>query len=106
MIKFLVWKVKIYINKLNFLDIENIPLEELDFADSDICLVEYSKEDNWIFNYEKKEYKQGKCDWCNSYKYLIFMCNCNEVIKINRKYKNFIFNNFKDWLLYAKMPIK
>jgi len=66
-------------------------LEELDFADTDICLVEHSKEENWIFNYEKKNYKQGKCDWCNSYRYLIIICKCNEV-------KNFIifyFFNFK-----------
>ncbi len=64
---------------INFLDIENIPLEELDFADTDICLVEYSKKEKWIFNYEKKNYKIGICYWCRNKKYLVYMCICNQV---------------------------
>jgi ubiquitin C-terminal hydrolase len=55
-------------------------LEDLELADTDLTIVEYSTENSgWIFEVKKMEQKEGKCEWCNNRKMLRFYCACKEV---------------------------
>ena len=55
-------------------------LEDLELADTDLTIVEYSTEKTgWIFEVKKVEQKEGKCEWCNHRKMLRFFCACKEV---------------------------
>lgn len=68
-------------------------LDDTDIADSDFILVEQrslngnlpaqtptpNQENGWIFKVKKIETKNGKCEWCNTYKLLKTSCVCKEV---------------------------
>lgn len=66
---------------LSYLEyVENASLDEVELADTDICIVEYSTPASpWIFEVKKIEQKEGKCDWCNSRRLLRYFCPCKEV---------------------------
>jgi len=68
-------------NELNYLEYnQTAKLEEIDLADTDFCLVEFSYENSpWIFEIKKLEQKEGKCEWCNNRKMLTYFCACKEV---------------------------
>ena len=59
---------------------EKAKLEEIELADTDTSLVEFSYDDStWIFEVKKIEQKEGKCEWCNQRKNLRYFCSCKDV---------------------------
>jgi ubiquitin C-terminal hydrolase len=63
---------------IDYLDyIPKLALRELEFADTDIMVIEESEEN--IFEVKQIEIKEGKCENCNFRKALKYFCVCKEV---------------------------
>jgi hypothetical protein len=55
----------------------NLKLSEAEISDDDLIFFEYSTDSSpFLFEVEEKEMKEGKCDWCNSRKFLTYVCQC------------------------------
>ena len=65
---------------LTFIENKNEkPLKDLEFADTDIGVLEYSHHSSLeIFEVKVNETREEKCNWCYEYKTLRIFCNCKE----------------------------
>ncbi len=66
---------------LTFLEYNQNPaLEDIEVADNDMCILEYSTPSSpWVFEVKKIEQKEGTCEWCNARRTLRYYCVCKEV---------------------------
>ncbi len=61
-----------------YLDLPKCSLEELDFFDTDLCLME-EMDDDWLIELKAIELKNGSCEWCRGNKLLRYPCVCKDV---------------------------
>ena len=66
---------------LSYLEyIPNAFLKNLEFADTDVGIIEYFDDESPpIFEIKNIEIKEDKCDWCDNRKLLKIFCRCKEV---------------------------